>query len=162
MRRFDKKQNIAKANILTEQRYLQSKGLIKEGDKMDINKVARELYSLLKSNNNIEVSLQNSNERGKSGTNLVNASDRSYSKSVGKYSRYEFVAKNKEDNIQCNMMVYDDRNERVLAVDVIGVENNINNTINLIKNKYMNTYDIHVGNTGNMGDGISIKTILIK
>jgi hypothetical protein len=32
MRRFEKKQNIAKANILTEQRYLESKGLIKEYD----------------------------------------------------------------------------------------------------------------------------------
>jgi hypothetical protein len=30
MRRFEKKQNRAKANLLVEQRYLQSKGLIKE------------------------------------------------------------------------------------------------------------------------------------
>lgn len=30
MRRFDKKNNIAKANLLAEQRYLESKGLIKE------------------------------------------------------------------------------------------------------------------------------------
>jgi hypothetical protein len=37
MRRFDKKQNIAKANILTEQRYLQSKGLIKE----DVNQIIK-------------------------------------------------------------------------------------------------------------------------
>ncbi len=32
MRRFDKTKNILKANILAEQRYLESKGLIKEGE----------------------------------------------------------------------------------------------------------------------------------
>ena len=31
MRRFDKTKNILKANLLAEQRYLESKGLIKEG-----------------------------------------------------------------------------------------------------------------------------------
>ena len=31
MRRFDKTKNILKANILAESRYLESKGLIKEG-----------------------------------------------------------------------------------------------------------------------------------
>jgi len=36
MRRFEKKQNIAKANLITEQRYLESKGLIKEGIQMGL------------------------------------------------------------------------------------------------------------------------------
>jgi hypothetical protein len=34
MRRFDKKDNIRKANLLSEQRYLESKGLINEADKV--------------------------------------------------------------------------------------------------------------------------------
>jgi len=36
MRRFDKKQNIQKANLIAEQRYLESKGLIKEGIQMGL------------------------------------------------------------------------------------------------------------------------------
>ena len=36
MRRFDKNKNIHKVNILTEQRYLESKGLIKEGGQMNL------------------------------------------------------------------------------------------------------------------------------
>ena len=39
MRRFDKKYNIRKANLLAEQRHLQSKGLINETD--EINEVER-------------------------------------------------------------------------------------------------------------------------
>ena len=39
MRRFDKKENIRKANILAEQRHLQSKGLISEND--ELNEVER-------------------------------------------------------------------------------------------------------------------------
>lgn len=36
MRRFDKKKNIQKANLLAEQRYLQSKGLLNEVDKAEL------------------------------------------------------------------------------------------------------------------------------
>jgi hypothetical protein len=35
MRRFDKNENIRKANMLAEQRYLKSKGLISENDSED-------------------------------------------------------------------------------------------------------------------------------
>ena len=34
MRRFDKKYNMQKANLLAEQRYLESKGLIKESEEL--------------------------------------------------------------------------------------------------------------------------------
>jgi hypothetical protein len=37
MRRFDKNNNIKKANLLSEQRYLQSKGLISENSDIDIS-----------------------------------------------------------------------------------------------------------------------------
>ena len=37
MRRFDKKYNMQKANILAEQRYLQSKGLLKEDDNVELD-----------------------------------------------------------------------------------------------------------------------------
>ena len=37
MRRFDKKENIRKANILVEQRHLQSKGLLSENDNKELN-----------------------------------------------------------------------------------------------------------------------------
>jgi hypothetical protein len=37
MRRFDKKENIRKANILAEQRHLQSKGLLSENDNKELN-----------------------------------------------------------------------------------------------------------------------------
>jgi len=41
MRRFDKKINIEKANLLSEQRYLQSKGLLKEnGPMVDVDGVS--------------------------------------------------------------------------------------------------------------------------
>lgn len=44
MRRHDKKQNIAKANILAEQAYFKSKGLIKENeDTEDFEKASREV-----------------------------------------------------------------------------------------------------------------------
>jgi len=38
MRRFDKKKNIQKVNLISEQRYLESKGLIKEGMDLPIQK----------------------------------------------------------------------------------------------------------------------------
>jgi FtsZ-interacting cell division protein YlmF len=42
MRRFDKKQNIAKVNLLSEQIYLKSKGLVKENEG-DFEKTSREV-----------------------------------------------------------------------------------------------------------------------
>jgi len=55
MRRFDKNQNIAKANLLLEQRYLESKGLInkiKRIDESEINEL--ELSTYAKSMNKTE------------------------------------------------------------------------------------------------------------
>jgi len=44
MRRFDKKKNISKVNLLAEQRHLNSKGLIKEGiNELDIDTYAKQL-----------------------------------------------------------------------------------------------------------------------
>jgi hypothetical protein len=43
MRRHDKKQNIAKVNLLSEQVYLKSKGLIKENDGEDYETTSREV-----------------------------------------------------------------------------------------------------------------------
>lgn len=43
MRRFDKKQKIEKANLLAEHRYLESKGLIKEGGEGQIPEVPEAL-----------------------------------------------------------------------------------------------------------------------
>ena len=37
MRRFDKKKQIEKANLLAEQRYLKSKGLLKENERWDMD-----------------------------------------------------------------------------------------------------------------------------
>lgn len=53
MRRFDKKKNIQKANILAEQRHLESKGLLKEGDgksgvHLELKSIVKQLYSGLK------------------------------------------------------------------------------------------------------------------
>jgi len=48
MRRFDKKYNIQKANLLAEQRYLESKGLIKEDgciDEVEINELELSTYA---------------------------------------------------------------------------------------------------------------------
>ena len=48
MRRFDKRMNMMKANLLDEQRYLQSKGLIKEEE--NNNSGLEEIKDLLRSN----------------------------------------------------------------------------------------------------------------
>ena len=50
MRKIDKKKNIAKANLLTEQRYLESKGLLKEnGPEVDIDGVSDYFVNQIKS-----------------------------------------------------------------------------------------------------------------
>jgi hypothetical protein len=45
MRRFDKKNNILKANLLSEQRYLASKGLISEGE-LPMGDISRDARSV--------------------------------------------------------------------------------------------------------------------
>jgi hypothetical protein len=59
MRRFDKKNNIRKANLLAEQRYLESKGLIIENDRVSIENILQNKGSLdhLKNNDRIRLKL---------------------------------------------------------------------------------------------------------
>lgn len=57
MRRFDKKHNIAKVNLLAEQRYLESKGLITEGVQKtdsDIDELANEIIKRAKGDIKVE------------------------------------------------------------------------------------------------------------
>jgi hypothetical protein len=46
MRKFDKTKNIFKANLLNEQRYLESKGLIKEDNQRERNELASQIIDL--------------------------------------------------------------------------------------------------------------------
>lgn len=48
MRTFDKTKNMLKANILAESRYMESKGLIKEGNQKDRNELAMQIIELSK------------------------------------------------------------------------------------------------------------------
>lgn len=46
MRKFDKTKNILNANLLNEQRYLETKGLVKEGNQRERNELALHIINL--------------------------------------------------------------------------------------------------------------------
>lgn len=60
MRKFDKTKNILNANLLNEQRYLETKGLVKEGNQRERNELALHIINL---NNQISAAKSRGDEK---------------------------------------------------------------------------------------------------
>jgi hypothetical protein len=119
---------------------------LNEGDKLEINKIARELYSFLKSKPNMKVKLVHFQRDKYEGGRY---------KSIGVETPkgYDTYLHNQPDNTYCQINVYtnydrkswkkDSRKsmsvrDRAIDVRIFGREDNVDKTVDLINKKYGN------------------------